>query len=58
MDRVPISKRCFDLVLTSAGFIGVLPLLLFVAMAVRWTMGTPVFFVQERPGLGLSLIHI
>ena len=52
MSRVPLSKRCFDLLLTSAGFIGVLPLLLFLAMAVRWTLGAPVFFVQERPGLG------
>ena len=52
MDRIPLSKRCFDLLLTSAGFIGVLPLLLFLAMAVRCTMGRPVFFVQERPGLG------
>jgi sugar transferase EpsL len=49
---VPLFKRCFDLLLTSAGFIGVLPLLLFLALAVRWTLGAPVFFVQERPGLG------
>jgi lipopolysaccharide/colanic/teichoic acid biosynthesis glycosyltransferase len=49
---MPLSKRCFDLLLTSAGFIGVLPLLLFLALAVRWTLGAPVFFVQERPGFG------
>jgi lipopolysaccharide/colanic/teichoic acid biosynthesis glycosyltransferase len=49
---MPLSKRLFDLLLTSAGFIGVLPLLLFLALAVRWTLGAPVFFVQERPGLG------
>ncbi|MCU0574316.1 MAG: sugar transferase [Syntrophobacteraceae bacterium] len=50
--KMPLSKRFFDLLPTSAGFIGVLPLLLFLAMAVRWTLGAPVFFVQERPGLG------
>ena len=28
------------------------PLLAVVALAVAWTMGRPVFFVQERPGRG------
>lgn len=50
--KMPLPKRFLDLLLTSAGLILVLPLLGFLALAVRCTLGAPVFFVQERPGLG------
>jgi len=44
-------KRLFDL-LVSAILLGMLaPLILAVALLVRVTMGRPVLFAQERPGL-------
>jgi lipopolysaccharide/colanic/teichoic acid biosynthesis glycosyltransferase len=49
---MPISKRFLDLLVTSVAFVAVLPVLLLLALAVRCTMGLPVFFLQERPGLG------
>jgi lipopolysaccharide/colanic/teichoic acid biosynthesis glycosyltransferase len=44
-------KRAFDLAFSAAWLIGFAPLLLVVALLVRLKLGTPVFFVQERPGL-------
>jgi sugar transferase EpsL len=44
-------KRVFDLVLTLASAVVWLPILLIVAMVVRWRLGAPVFFRQQRPGL-------
>jgi lipopolysaccharide/colanic/teichoic acid biosynthesis glycosyltransferase len=49
---MPLSKRILDVLLTSAGMVGALPVLGLLALAVRSTLGAPVFFVQERPGLG------
>jgi sugar transferase EpsL len=45
-------KRSIDVI--GAAVLGVLllPLCLLVAALIRITMGSPVFFVQERPGLG------
>jgi lipopolysaccharide/colanic/teichoic acid biosynthesis glycosyltransferase len=43
-------KRLLDLVGSVAGLILLSPLLLLVAMVVRARLGTPVLFVQERPG--------
>jgi sugar transferase EpsL len=50
--RFPTGKRCLDLVLVliSAPLWG--PLLVGVALLVRWRIGSPVLFRQERPGLG------
>ena len=44
-------KRIFDLLLTVSGFIFILPVLLIVALLVRFIIGTPVLFTQIRPGL-------
>ena len=47
MDR----KRAFDLALTVPAAVLSLPVQALVAVAVRRTMGRPVLFRQERPGL-------
>lgn len=44
-------KRLFDLFVTLAGLILLLPLLLVLALLVRLKHGAPVFFRQTRPGL-------
>lgn len=51
-------KRCFDLslVVLSAPFW--VPVLILVALIVRWRLGAPVFFRQERPGLNGEPFHL
>ena len=44
-------KRAFDIVFSAGWLIGLAPLLLVVAILVRLKLGSPVLFVQERPGL-------
>ena len=44
-------KRAFDIVFSAGWLIGFAPLLLIVAILVRLKLGSPVLFVQERPGL-------
>jgi lipopolysaccharide/colanic/teichoic acid biosynthesis glycosyltransferase len=44
-------KRTFDIVFSACWLIGFAPLLLVVAILVRLKLGSPVLFIQERPGL-------
>ena len=44
-------KRAFDIVFSAGWLIGFAPLLLLVAILVRLKLGSPVLFIQERPGL-------
>ena len=44
-------KRCFDLSIALILLIGLTPLLLLAALAVRIKLGRPVLFAQNRPGL-------
>ena len=44
-------KRAFDIVFSAGWLLGFAPLLLVVAILVRLRLGSPVLFVQERPGL-------
>lgn len=44
-------KRMVDVVGATVGLIVFSPVLLIVALLVRLRLGSPVFFVQERPGL-------
>jgi lipopolysaccharide/colanic/teichoic acid biosynthesis glycosyltransferase len=44
-------KRAFDIVFSACWLIGFAPLLLVVAILVRLKLGSPVLFIQERPGL-------
>lgn len=46
-----VSKRLFDLLIAIPLFIILLPVMLVIAMAVRFTLGSPVLFMQVRPGL-------
>jgi sugar transferase EpsL len=45
-------KRAIDVLGAAAGLVVTSPLIAGAAAAVRVTMGAPVFFRQERPGLG------
>ena len=49
--RSPRLKRVFDLVIASIALVLLLPVLLVVALAVALSLGRPVLFRQERPGL-------
>lgn len=44
-------KRIFDIVLGFAAAIMFAPILILVAILVRWRLGSPVMFLQIRPGL-------
>lgn len=44
-------KRAFDIVAAGAALVLLAPLLAAIAVLVRWRLGRPVLFVQERPGL-------
>jgi len=44
-------KRCVDAVVGSVALIALAPVLMGVALLVRWRIGSPVLFRQERPGL-------
>ena len=45
------SKRLLDIVLATAALAVLAPLLLILAVTMRLTMGSPIFFRQRRPGL-------
>ena len=45
-------KRLFDVVISGTAMLVLSPLFLILATAVWIDVGRPVFFVQERPGLG------
>lgn len=47
-----MAKRVFDFTVALFGLVALSPVLLVVALGVRATMGSPVLFVQERPGRG------
>lgn len=49
-DNIPISKRVFDLFVSTCGLIILSPLFLIIALLVVLSLGLPVFFRQERPG--------
>jgi lipopolysaccharide/colanic/teichoic acid biosynthesis glycosyltransferase len=46
-----VAKRALDLVLATCALIAASPFLVIIAIAIRMTMGGPVIFRQERPGL-------
>lgn len=51
MLRYRRGKRLLDIVLAVCGLIAASPVLLVVALLIRVSMGSPVFFRQQRPGL-------
>ena len=44
-------KRLLDIAISSAALVVPSPAIAATALAVRWTMGGPVIFRQQRPGL-------
>lgn len=51
-------KRILDLVASVTGLLLLVPLIVFTAILVRWKLGRPVFFWQERAGLDGSCFQI
>ena len=43
-------KRCFDLLVSVSLVICLAPVLAVLALFVRWRLGSPILFSQERPG--------
>jgi len=46
-----VSKRLFDFTFAFVGLLVLLPLLVFLACQLSITLGSPIFFLQHRPGL-------
>ncbi|KTD04599.1 sugar transferase [Fluoribacter gormanii] len=44
-------KRIFDIILSGALLIMLMPVLIIVALLIRYHLGSPIFFYQNRPGL-------
>ncbi len=44
-------KRLIDIVGAAAGLVLLAPVMIVIALLIRWQMGTPVLFCQTRPGL-------
>ncbi len=49
--RCRMTKRLFDLTITLCGLFLLWPLILLLSALVRIKLGSPVFFLQQRPGL-------
>ena len=49
---VTYGKRLLDILIAGTLLIGLAPLLGLLMILVRWKLGTPVLFRQQRPGLG------
>jgi sugar transferase EpsL len=45
-------KRLLDIILSASGLVLLSPLLVILAVAIRFKIGSPVLFRQQRPGLG------
>lgn len=44
-------KRLMDLVIGILGFTFLLPIMLLIGITVKWKLGSPILFKQQRPGL-------
>ena len=51
-------KRILDVLVAGPGLVLLSPVLLIIALAIRITMGRPVCFRQERPGLNARPFHL
>lgn len=45
-----MTKRIFDILVSALGLVLLFPILLTVAAAIRFTLGSPILFRQQRPG--------
>jgi lipopolysaccharide/colanic/teichoic acid biosynthesis glycosyltransferase len=57
-EKVPIEKRCFDLVLTIPGLLLLSPIFLLVGLLVWISIGWPILFSQVRPGFHARLFRL
>jgi len=53
-----VLKRVFDLLMAVAAMLVLSPVILLVAVLIRWSLGPPVLFRQERPGLHGRLFRL
>jgi exopolysaccharide biosynthesis polyprenyl glycosylphosphotransferase len=53
-----LGKRLMDVVLSAVGLVLLSPLLIAVALAIRFTSPGPVFFAQERVGMNKRLFRL
>lgn len=51
-------KRTTDILGALIGLVFLSPVLLFLAVLIRFRLGQPVFFIQRRPGLGGKPFHL
>lgn len=51
-------KRAMDILVSAALLASLAPILLVLALLVRWRFGSPVLFTQTRPGLGGKPFHM
>lgn len=56
--RVPLSKRIFDVIFSFLVLLLLFPLLLLVGIALLCVQGPPVFFSQKRPGFNGELFRL
>jgi sugar transferase EpsL len=45
-------KRCIDMIVSALALVVLSPVLLLLGLLVRVKLGSPIFFAQERPGVG------
>lgn len=57
-NRIPVSKRLFDIVSAGLALILLSPVMAVVALLVRIKLGSPVIFGQKRPGYKTQLFTI
>lgn len=57
-NRIPLSKRLFDIVTAGLALIVLSPVMAVVALLVRIKLGSPVLFGQKRPGYKTQLFAI
>ncbi|MEA5077190.1 MAG: sugar transferase [Anaerolineaceae bacterium] len=57
-NRIPVSKRLFDILAAALALILLSPLMAVVAVLVRIKLGSPVLFGQKRPGYKTQLFTI
>jgi len=56
--RLPYSKRVFDLLISLALLVLLSPILLLISFLIFAVDGLPLFFCQDRPGLGGKIFRI
>jgi sugar transferase EpsL len=55
---MPLSKRIFDLIVSTLALVILSPVILLTAILVRIFLGTPILFRQQRPGYKGKPFHI